>query len=92
LSWTGGARTARVSTDSNGSAVRSFGHYPFGETWYETGTVSKWKFTSYEPESLNDYAVARIYLNRLARSGCSTLSLMFTVTNLRLQFTNGAIS
>jgi hypothetical protein len=39
--------------------MRSFGHYPFGETWYETGTASKCKFTSYErdPESLNDYAI-----------------------------------
>ena len=61
--------SARVSTDSNGSTVRSFGHYPFGETWYETGTASKWKFTSYErdSESLNDYAIARTYVNRLAR-------------------------
>jgi RHS repeat-associated protein len=61
--------SARVVTDSNGSSVRSFGHYPFGETWYETGTPSKWKFTSYErdSESLNDYAIARTYVNRLAR-------------------------
>lgn len=61
--------STRVSTDSNGNTVRSFGHYPFGETWYETGTASKWKFTSYErdSESLNDYAIARIHVNRLAR-------------------------
>jgi RHS repeat-associated protein len=61
--------SARVSTDSNGNTVRTFGHYPFGETWYETGTVSKWKFTSYErdAESLNDYAIARIYANRQGR-------------------------
>jgi RHS repeat-associated protein len=61
--------STRVSTDSNGNTVRTFGHYPFGETWYETGTTSKWKFTSYErdSESLNDYAIARTYVNRLAR-------------------------
>lgn len=61
--------SARVSTDTNGNAVRSFGHYPSGETWYETGTASKWKFTSYErdSESLNDYAIERTHINRLAR-------------------------
>jgi RHS repeat-associated protein len=61
--------SARVSTDSNGNIVRSFGHYPFGETWYETGAASKWKFTSYErdSESLNDYAIARSYTNRQGR-------------------------
>jgi RHS repeat-associated protein len=61
--------STRVSTDSSGNTVRTFGHYPFGETWYETGTASKWKFTTYErdSESLNDYAIARIYVNRIAR-------------------------
>jgi RHS repeat-associated protein len=59
----------RVSTDSTGTAVRAFGHFPFGESWYETGTASKLKFTSYErdSESGNDYAIARSYVNRLAR-------------------------
>jgi RHS repeat-associated protein len=61
--------STRVSTDSSGNTVRTFGHYPFGETWYETGTTSKLKFTSYErdPESGNDYAMARSYINRLGR-------------------------
>jgi RHS repeat-associated protein len=61
--------STRISTDSNGNTVRSFGHYPFGETWYETGAASKWKFTSYErdSESLNDYAIARSYRNLAAR-------------------------
>lgn len=61
--------SARVSTDSGGSTVRTFGHFPFGELWYETGTASKWKFTSYErdSESGNDYAMARSYINRLGR-------------------------
>jgi len=61
--------SVRVSTDSSGNVARTFGHYPFGETWYETGNASKWKFTSYErdSESGNDYALARSYVNRLAR-------------------------
>ncbi len=59
----------RVLTDSSANSVRTFGHYPFGETWYETGTASKWKFTSYErdSESGNDYAMARFYMSRLGR-------------------------
>src|SRR6266571_7701241 len=61
--------SARVSTDSNGNTARTFGHFPFGELWYETGTASKWKFASYErdAESGNDYAMARAYVNRLGR-------------------------
>lgn len=61
--------STRVSTDSAGNTARTFGHYPFGEVWYETGTASKWKFTTYErdSESGNDYARARIYSNRLGR-------------------------
>jgi RHS repeat-associated protein len=61
--------SARVSTDPNGNVVRTFGHYPFGEIWYETGTASKWKFTTYErdAESANDYAMFRTYVNRLGR-------------------------
>jgi len=61
--------STRVSTDSSGTVVRTFGHFPFGESWYETGSASKLKFTSYErdSESANDYAMARSYVNRLAR-------------------------
>jgi len=61
--------SVRVSTDSNGNVTRTFGHFPFGEAWYETGTASKWKFTSYErdTESNNDYALARSYSNPIAR-------------------------
>jgi len=49
--------------------TRTFGHFPFGETWYETGTASKLKFTSYErdSESANDYAIMRSHVNRLGR-------------------------
>jgi hypothetical protein len=62
----------RVTTDSAGTAVHTYGHYPFGETWYETGTADKWKFihsthsvrsgqASYErdTESSLDYAMFR---------------------------------
>jgi RHS repeat-associated protein len=62
-------QSVRVSTDSSGVNARSFGHYPYGEVWYETGTASKWKFTTYErdSESTNDYALAREYVNRFGR-------------------------
>jgi len=61
--------SVRVLTDANGNIIGQRGHYPFGETWYETGTTTKWKFTSYErdTESGNDYAQARHYLNRFGR-------------------------
>jgi RHS repeat-associated protein len=59
----------RAETDALGNLTRSFGHYPFGEAWYETGTASKWKFTSYErdSESALDQAVFRYYSSRLGR-------------------------
>jgi RHS repeat-associated protein len=61
--------SVRVSTDSTGNNVRSFSHYPYGETWYETGTADKLKFTTYErdSESTNDYAMARYFINRFGR-------------------------
>jgi RHS repeat-associated protein len=63
--------STRVETDSAGSAtpVRTYGHLPFGETWYETGTASKWKFTSYEAgvESNLNYALMRYHSARLGR-------------------------
>ncbi|HKW76357.1 MAG TPA: RHS repeat-associated core domain-containing protein, partial [Terriglobales bacterium] len=59
----------RSSADSAGSVVRTYGHYPFGETWYETGTPDKWKFTTYErdAESGLDYAMARFHSSRMGR-------------------------
>jgi RHS repeat-associated protein len=59
----------RVETDGSGNVVRTFGQVPFGETWYETGTADKWKFTSYERDSETtlDYAISRYYANGL---GC----------------------
>ena len=58
--------STRVET---GAVTRTFGHYPFGEPWYETGTAGKWKFTSYERDSESnlDYAMARHYSNVAAR-------------------------
>jgi RHS repeat-associated protein len=49
----------RTESDASGNPVRSFGHFPFGETWYETGTANKWKFTGYE----NDSAAGEMGLN-----------------------------
>ncbi len=59
----------RVTTDSGGVKSADSGHYPYGESWYASGSVTKWKFTSYErdSESGNDYAMMRSYINRLGR-------------------------
>src|SRR5229473_3042048 len=61
--------SARLLTDSSGNTLGQRGHFPFGETWYETGTTTKFKFTTYEhdAESGNDYALARYSVNRLGR-------------------------
>jgi len=62
--------SVRVTTDSSGNPITQKGHYPFGESWYQTGTAStNTVFTSYEhdSESNNDYALAREYVNRLGR-------------------------
>jgi len=41
--------------------TRTFGHLPFGDSWYESGTPDKWKFTTYERDSETnlDYAMYR---------------------------------
>jgi len=59
----------RLTTDTNGSVTATSGHYPFGESWYETGGANKLKFTSYErdSESGNDYAMMRYHVPRLGR-------------------------
>jgi RHS repeat-associated protein len=61
--------SVRALTSSTGSVVGQQGTYPFGESWYAVNTTTKWFFTSYErdPESANDYAMARYYVNRLGR-------------------------
>ena len=55
-------------TDANGNLVAQLGHYPFGEAWYNTSS-DKLLFTTYsrDAESGNDYAMARSYVNRVAR-------------------------
>jgi RHS repeat-associated protein len=59
----------RALTNSTSSVIGQQGTYPFGESWYAANSTTKWLFTSYErdPESANDYARARYYVNRLGR-------------------------
>jgi len=61
--------SVRVNADANGNKIGEQGHYPYGESWYSSGTTTKWQFTNYErdAESGNDYAIARFYVNRLGR-------------------------
>jgi RHS repeat-associated protein len=58
----------RLVTSSTGAILAQMGHFPFGESWYNS-TGDKLLFTTYErdAESGNDYAMARYYVNRLAR-------------------------
>lgn len=58
----------RVETDTTGNVVRTYCNLPFGDTWYETGTPDKWKFTTYErDQSGRDYAMNRYYSNAFGR-------------------------
>jgi RHS repeat-associated protein len=65
----------RVTSDGTsgsqtyGQKIAESGHFPYGESWYESGGTNKFKFTSYErdSESGNDYAMARFYINRFGR-------------------------
>ena len=63
--------SVRSSADSTGTVARTYGHFPFGETWYETGTPNKWKFTTYERDADSegglDYANARFDSTRIGR-------------------------
>lgn len=58
----------RLVTDSGGNTYAQLGHFPFGESWYNS-TSDKLAFTTYErdAESGNDYAMARTYVSRLGR-------------------------
>lgn len=58
----------RVLTDSNGAVLGQQGQFPFGQSWYDTN-ATKFKFATYErdPESGNDYAMARSYASSLGR-------------------------
>lgn len=53
--------SVRVVTDGAGTTVGSQAHYPFGESWYDAGTTSKWKFTSFERDlvTTDDHAIFR---------------------------------
>jgi RHS repeat-associated protein len=63
--------SVRASADSTGTVTRTYGHFPFGETWYETGAPNKWKFTTYERDADSegglDYADARFDSTRIGR-------------------------
>src|ERR1044071_4933336 len=62
----------RAETNSSGTRTRTFGQLPFGETWYETGTVDKGKLTGYAHDSGTgetglDYANFRYYASAQGR-------------------------
>ena len=59
----------RATTDSSGNVLAQRAHYPFGETWYESGAASKLKFTTYERDSEtgDDFAMARYAVSGLGR-------------------------
>jgi len=59
----------RMLTDAGAGLAGQQGHYPFGEAWYAQNSTTNWQYTSYErdAESQNDYAMARMYINRLSR-------------------------
>ena len=41
--------STRVTTDANGNVVSQQGHYPFGESWYQTGSATTdQQFTTYQ--------------------------------------------
>jgi RHS repeat-associated protein len=65
--------SVRMFTDGGGNAIGTQGHLPFGDPWYSTGTVDKWKFSSYERDSDTtlDYALMRFDSSRLARFATS---------------------
>jgi RHS repeat-associated protein len=72
--------STRFTSDVNANAIGQQGLYPFGDSWYDTGTTSKKKFTGYERdnESGNDYALARSYINRLGRFASPDLMAGFS--------------
>src|SRR5439155_628642 len=61
--------SARLYTNASGTVIGTQGHLPFGESWYSSGTLDKWKFTSYERDTDTslDYAEMRFDSGRLAR-------------------------
>ncbi|HXM98107.1 MAG TPA: RHS repeat-associated core domain-containing protein [Candidatus Dormibacteraeota bacterium] len=67
--------TTRSTTDNFGNAASLEGHYPYGESWYETGTASPSvprKFTTYSKDTeasnaMLNYALARQHSARIGR-------------------------
>jgi RHS repeat-associated protein len=61
--------SARAETNGNGTTSRTFGHFPYGEDWYETGAPNKWKYTTYErdAESNLNYAMNRYHSGQKGR-------------------------
>src|SRR5258708_2344103 len=61
--------STRAITDSLGNVAGTRGHYPFGETWYETSTPTKWKYTPYERanQAGKNYPMPRTSINRYGR-------------------------
>jgi RHS repeat-associated protein len=78
----------RVTSDGTsgsqtyGEKIADSGHFPYGESWYESGGTLKLKFTSYErdSESGNDYAIFRFYSSRNGRF-CSADPLAGSIAN-----------
>jgi RHS repeat-associated protein len=61
--------SVRLIIDGSGVTLGEHGHYPFGEEWYQTGTGTRWEFTSYgrDSSSGDDYAIFRSYSSDIAR-------------------------
>ncbi len=67
--------TTRVTTDSSASSMTQQAHYPFGESWYDTGAVApsvERKFTTYMKDAESgsgqlNYAVHRQHSPRIGR-------------------------
>jgi RHS repeat-associated protein len=62
----------RAETDGAGNVTRRFGHFPYGEVWYESPGSDNWKFTSYFRDGATgetglDYAVFRQYASGQGR-------------------------
>jgi RHS repeat-associated protein len=55
-----------VGSPTYGQVLSQEGHFPFGESWYQSGPTNKWFFTSYDRDSESglDYALARYYDSR----------------------------
>ena len=62
--------STRVTADATGHPSRNYGHFPFGETWYDTNP-DKWGFTTYEMDQSAEgglgYAIGRFDSTRIGR-------------------------